>query len=152
MVAKVFASFFLLISVQILPGGRACVTGIKIGDWINEVNGVPVETASQAHNAVQGAKGNLHLTLSRQVDRGQLSQIFRSTEGFHQTVIREKLSSSCHNSPVVDRKKLVQPTSSVPSSPAPLRANALFKQIRLDVQGVKGSADVSISLPFRPIS
>ena len=53
------------IVVRILPGGRADVEGIKIGDLIEAINGQQVMGYEEAHAKMQAVSGQMRLYLHR---------------------------------------------------------------------------------------
>ncbi|CAD6194498.1 unnamed protein product [Caenorhabditis auriculariae] len=148
---------------QIIPGSRAFLSGIHIGDVIMTVDGLPVASCNDAHAKIHANRDEmtkrLPLLLSfshipshcpkfraffawskfdKNSPMGASFGCFgaRVPENYHPTVRREKLSSSVHNSPVFQRNS--SPPSSVPSSPVLPRTNPHLsrsspRQVRLDM-------------------
>ncbi|CAI4224437.1 unnamed protein product [Auanema sp. JU1783] len=117
---------------KILPGGRANVGGVRIGDVVDTINNEVVESVEDVYKKISESKNTLNIGL------------IRDSDSYHQTIRREKLSTSAHSSPITIRKELPSPTS-VPSSPILPRANPFhtnsspLRQIRLDLEGIRGA-------------
>jgi len=53
------------IITRILPGGRADVEGVKLGDLIETINGEVVIGCEEAHTQMQAVNGEMKLRLHR---------------------------------------------------------------------------------------
>ena len=53
------------IIARILPGGRADVEGVKLGDLIEAINGEVVIGCEEAHTKMQAVNGQMKLRLHR---------------------------------------------------------------------------------------
>uniref|UniRef100_A0A1I7WMN2 PDZ domain-containing protein n=1 Tax=Heterorhabditis bacteriophora TaxID=37862 RepID=A0A1I7WMN2_HETBA len=78
----------------ILPGGRACVEGLRAGDQIESVNNEIVTSCGQAHALIQAAQGQLRL------------RILRNSDPSPSMSATDVVCNSTLNSPLLEQKTL----------------------------------------------